>query len=369
MHACVHVKTGALSVLAVIFLLLFVLEPLLIVLYDTCWVPSVMSVVQKHEFSRHSEVVTKQHQKLVEKVECDVFDMIRGEAATRIQRRFRELRDRWQTEHKRQTMATLIQTATRKLLDQKHYGLIRMWCLRVEVVEIRHLRQVYIEGPMNPVVVLKCDAGNCLHWETEIAWESHDRAQFSDDHFTIDIKDSSCLQVSVWSRHIHSDLFIGRLFLVYDQWKLKEPKHRDMWMPIYDVQHIDELTGEPALDLPKYAGEVRLRFSFWDPLKEDCGVPEREWVLPHHQELLEQLRLGADDAVVVASKTGLIPELKSDWKPTSNTRLKEIEKREREERERKEAEQRAVEQAKREALEKAEREKAEKAAAAKAKKK
>lgn len=145
---------------------------------------------------------------------------------------------------------------------------------------------------MSPFVRLKCDVGNPTLLETKVAWERGKNPQFNESFF-VDIKESKGMYVSVWSKGLHHEEFIGRGIFNFSNFKGSEKDANEgqlVKVPLHDIQH-----GERPARESTVLGTMHLQVRFLDPLKDQCGeVGEASdsWMLPKHRMQFALSRMG-----------------------------------------------------------------------------
>ncbi|CEL92222.1 unnamed protein product [Vitrella brassicaformis CCMP3155] len=302
------IQYWAVGLVTVFVVLVFVLEPLSLFFWHVIYTSWVRAGARKHQFAYCGRelVGLPQNIELAKVADNNVFKRAEEVAARRLQRLWRSKSASWVDRGEKVRSVTKIQAARRRTIAQRKYARDRLWHMDIEVFACKKLRMVALEGLMNPFVRFACDKGNPETYETDVDWEANQNPKFkANNRFKIDIKDAALLWVSVWNRTIHTDDFIGRATLVFDEYKSKKQRTTDLWIPLYDrIQEDPSAVTDKASERPlgNLSGEVHIRFTFKDPLKEDCG--DDSWMLPKHKILLQKGAAStAPPATVVTAPT------------------------------------------------------------------
>uniref|UniRef100_A0A0G4I2D7 C2 domain-containing protein n=1 Tax=Chromera velia CCMP2878 TaxID=1169474 RepID=A0A0G4I2D7_9ALVE len=320
---------------AICFALIFVAIPLLqVFITEVAFAACAHAWASKHELSKRAKIF--KDNPFTEAVQREVFEHLQDLCATKIQRWLKAMWLAKQEAAERYSKVVLIQAMARKLRDRQLYRRNRLWCLDLQILEARGLKQVSMDGRQNPFVQVECDPrhGNERVYQTAVAWEAGDMPQFTHNRFAIDVQDCTGLLVTVFDKQVYSDTFVGRCLVRTDDYKLTHPPVKELWLPVYD--HFDPANAPGELQ----SGEVRLKLQFLDPLKDKIQVwqatsqpPEQagayrdrpsdgtdpdEWVLPRHRQKLNATRAALREVVKAkADKAVLNSKSKSkQWAET-----------------------------------------------------
>mmetsp|Transcript_42939 Transcript_42939/g.136447 ORF Transcript_42939/g.136447 Transcript_42939/m.136447 type:complete len:925 (-) Transcript_42939:50-2824(-) len=285
-----------------------VLEPLLIFWIEVVWCAFVANLAQYWGFGSHALAATTKFKEVVRQVEDVYVSNMRGVASLRIQRWWLAVLDMYRAIHEQTAAAIKIQAIRKTMHQKKRYIKERKWCLKVEVLSCENLEQVTVGDAMlmSPFVRLMCDVGNPTELQTKIAWESGNSAHFNET-FYIDIKESDAMYVSVWTKDLMSEEFIGRGYFDFSQLKggdRDKPDGHNLKILLHAIQHGERLVGGGSHS----TGELNLRVHFLDPLKDECGIEGQEdWMLPKNRMKFALSQMNPGRAKVGKMLGNLVP--------------------------------------------------------------
>jgi len=272
------------------FSAVFVLEPLTIFWTQVIWATLTASLAQWKGLGSHAMArATDRHKPVVQKVNDAFVDKVRGVAATRIQHWWAAVLDMSKAMNDQEEAATRIQAIWKKMQQQKVYNQDKKWCLWVEVLECSNLAEIELEGLMSPFVRLQCDVGNPNVTQTEVAQEAHTKARYKQSFF-FDIRESSALYVSVWSKSLTEEIFIGRGYFTFDELRSKKEDADGghlVKVPLYSIQH-----GEARPKSSKSMGVATCRVHFLDPSKDARAQRSDTWMLPKSRMKVALSKMG-----------------------------------------------------------------------------
>lgn len=258
------------------FFSIFFLEPISIFTTEIIWSSLVSVISQKWGFSAHALSATHRYKDVVRQVNNLFFEVVRTVASMRIQRWWRAVLDMYKAIHEQTASAIKIQAMRKKMIQQKNYAKNRMWCMGIDVQGCEQLEEVELGEMMSPFVRLQCDVGNPTLMQTKVAWNAHQDPKFN-DHFYVDIKESKSMYVTVWSKDLSREEFVGRGYFEFDDLKMSQKRGgQTLRLPLFNIQ-----IGEKPNDECKLCGYCKLKVHFLDPLKEQCG--DNQWMLPKHR--------------------------------------------------------------------------------------
>jgi hypothetical protein len=262
--------------LTMFFFSIFFLEPISIFSTEILW-SSLVSVIAQHwGFSAHALSASLRYKDVVRQVNHLFFEVVRTVASMRIQRWWRAVLDMYKAIHEQTASAIKIQAMRKKMIQQKKYVKNRMWCMRLDIQGCEALEEVELGEMMSPFVRLQCDIGNPTLMQTKEAWNAHQNPKFH-EHFYVDIKESKAMYVTVWSKDLSREEFVGRGYFEFDDMKVGlRTGGQKLKLPLFNIQ-----IGEKPSEDCKLCGYCLLKVSFLDPLKEQCG--DNKWMLPKHR--------------------------------------------------------------------------------------
>jgi len=236
----------------------------------------VSAIAQNWGFSAHALSASLRYKDVVRQVNHLFFEVVRTVASMRIQRWWRAVLDMYKAIHEQTAGAIKIQAMRKKMIQQRQYVKNRMWCMKIDIHGCEALQEVELGEMMSPFVRLQCDIGNPTVMQTKEAWNQHQNPKFN-AHFYVDIKDSKAMYVTVWSKDLSQEEFVGRGYFEFDDLKASHKVlGQRLKLPLYDIQ-----IGETPSKGCKLMGYCLLKVTFLDPLKEQCG--DNKWMLPTHR--------------------------------------------------------------------------------------
>lgn len=275
--------------LSMFFISTLFLEPLLILCIEVIWGAFCESVTQHWGFGAHALASTTKYKDVVRQVDHLFVATLQNIASKRIQRWWLGLVAQFKEYKEKTTAAIKIQSIGKGILHKKKYNKQRKWCMKVEVLECIDLEQVSIYSVMSPVIRLQCESGNPTVLQTKVAQDAGTNAKFNDSFF-VDIKESSGMYVSAWSKGLTEEEFIGRGYFEFSQLKGGDKDKTEshvVKVTLHDIQH-----GQLPASHHSSCGTVKVRITFLDPLKDDCGNDNNSWMLPRHRMQFALSRMG-----------------------------------------------------------------------------
>lgn len=262
--------------LTMFFFSIFVLEPISIFTTEILWSALVSVIAQNWGFSAHALSASLRYKDVVRQVNHLFFEVVRTVASMRIQRWWRAVLDMYKAIHEQTASAIKIQAMRKKMIQQKKYVKNRMWCMRIDVQGCEQLEEVELGEMMSPFVRLQCDIGNPTIMQTKEAWNAHQNPKFN-EHFYVDVKESKAMYVTVWSKDLSREEFVGRGYFEFDDMKMShKPGGQRLRLPLFNIQ-----IGEKPTEDCKLCGYCLIKVTFEDPLKAQCG--DNKWMLPKHR--------------------------------------------------------------------------------------
>jgi len=271
------------------FSAIFVLEPLTIFWTQVIWATFVSRMAQTWGLGSHALSATAKHSEMVKHVDSRFVEKVRNVAAVRIQHWWAAVIEVARAMNDQEEAATRIQAIWKKMQQRKVYMQDKKWCMLVEVLDCSDLEEVQLEGLMSPFVRLQCDVGNPNVSQTEIAHEAHTKARFK-QNFLYDIRESSALYASVWSKSLMEDIFIGRGYFLFSELKSKKEDAEGGFLvklPLYSIQH-----GDSRPKAAKSLGVVSLRVHFLDPSVDSRAQQSDAWMLPKSRMKMALSKMG-----------------------------------------------------------------------------
>lgn len=263
--------------LTMFFFSMFLLEPISIFTTEILWSSLVSVIAQNWGFSAHALSASLRYRDVVRQVNHLFFEVVRTVASMRIQRWWRAVLDMYKAIHEQTASAIKIQAMRKKMIQQKKYVKNRMWCMRIDIQGCENLEEVELGEMMSPFVRLQCDSGNPTIMQTKEAWNAHQNPKFK-EHFYVDIKESRAMYVTVWSKDLSREEFVGRGYFEFDDMKVSlRPAGQKLRLPLYNIQ----IGERPVEGESKLCGHCLLKVTFMDPLKDVCG--DNKWMLPKHR--------------------------------------------------------------------------------------
>jgi len=269
-------------------------DPMWIFFREVLWCAFVADLSQNWCFTAHALAHNVQYRDVSRQVENTFFRTMRTVGASRIQNWWRR-RSEWDFAKQEETAAIVkIQAKRKQMLIQRQYEKNRRWCLKLELLECSELLEVELGVQMSPFVRFQCDTGNPNKYQSAVAWNENQFPKFNDT-FWFDIKDSNAMDVTVWSKDLSKDEFVGRANFDFESLKANEKNSvHYLKLPLYDVQ-IGEKTGVKDKGNVEHRGYVSLRLVFLDPMKDICGNKgDLTWMMPKHRMALAMGKLGGD---------------------------------------------------------------------------
>jgi hypothetical protein len=270
----------------------FFFEPLLIFLIEVLWCAAVQHVAQQASLGSSALAATTRYKEVVRQVDAHFVADLQRQGAERIQHWWLAVLDMYRAINEQTAAAIKIQSVRKALIHQKKYTKERKWCMRVKVVGVTDLHLVELDTVMSPQVKLQCDVGNPTEMVTTPKWEMGQRADI-DETFLVDIKESNALYVSVWSKGLNHDEFVGRGYFelgVLKNLDDQPPEGHHFPVTMYDMQH-----GESRPKGQRPGGKVHLCVEFLDPLKDktgQLGPGEFDWMLPKNRMQFALSKMG-----------------------------------------------------------------------------
>lgn len=281
-----------------------VFEPLWLLIIEVVWYGAIANFAQRWGFGPHALASTTQYNELVRQVDDVVFHKMWAIAATRIQRWWLGTLDMHKAISEQTAAAVKIQEIRKKMAQKKKYIKEKKWCMKVDVIDCADLQQTADTEVMSPMVRLQCDKVNPNVSQTKVAWNAGTAAVF-EECFYVDIKESSSLYVSVWSKSHMVEEFVGRGYFEFVHLKPDDEDFpqdgRPVTVRLYRIEHGD---GHPAEEKP--CGIVNLKVTFLDPLKDPMGVEGNDWMLPKDRMKLALSQMNPDNRMRVGQLLGRV---------------------------------------------------------------
>lgn len=280
--------------LTMFFVCILIFEPLLLLWTEVIWCSIIESWAQNWGFGVSALSATAKYKLAAASVDAGFVGELRKLGADRVQRWWRAVLDTKRAIQDQTAAAIKIQAMRKKMIHQKKYVKERKWCMVVDVKDCGDLAEVQLTELMSPFLRLQCDTGNPTVMQTKVLW---DLGQFVriDESFFVDIKESNGLYVSVWSKGLKGEEFVGRGYFEFSEFKNgekgQEGQGHNLKLALHDIQH-----GEIPRPTNKSLGYVNLRIRFLDPLKESKEISDNgeapDWMLPKHQVMFQMGQMG-----------------------------------------------------------------------------
>jgi len=271
----------------------FIFEPLLIFWTEVLWCAIMSDLAQGYELGLSSLAATTKYREVVRQVDTHFIEEMRRAGSTRIQRWWVAVLEMYRAIHEQTAAAIKIQAIRKKMIHQKKYVKERKWCMKVDVVEASDLTTVSLSSLMSPFVRLQCDVGNPTIMTTQVAFEAGNQATYGET-FWVDVKESSAMYISIWSKILNEEHFVGRAYFNFMSLKHGENAQNEgqqLTLQLHDIQHGEQ----PSRDIKSTSGNIKIKVQFLDPLKDKCGEgtgDELAWMLPKHRMQFALSRMG-----------------------------------------------------------------------------
>mmetsp|Transcript_44880 Transcript_44880/g.120152 ORF Transcript_44880/g.120152 Transcript_44880/m.120152 type:complete len:872 (+) Transcript_44880:42-2657(+) len=288
------------------FSAILLIEPLWIFSIEVIWRAVVADVAQHWGIGDHALASSTRYRRVVEEVELRVLRKLRVAGAIRIQRWWAAVLEMHIAIHQQNAVAIKVQARVRRNAQLTRYIKERKWCLKVDVLDATDLHIVTPNGLQSPLVCLQCEGVNPRTMTTKVSWNTGSCGTFNET-FLIDILDSRSLYVSVWSKDVNREDFIGRGCFDFDGLRSGRKGSTDthlLRVDLFDIQH-----GQPLPHEGKPLGHVKLRVHFLDPLVDACGEDgQTDWMLPSNRMQFSQAKHGEGGRLDAARLLGtLVP--------------------------------------------------------------
>jgi len=274
--------------LVMFFVGILIIEPLSIFWWEVLWRTMVLTVAQYWNFGMHAIRATTKWREMPRLVQQTLMFNARSVAALRVQRWWRAVLDLCRALEEQNQAAVRIQAIRKRMLQQKKFSVERKWCMKTEVIDCCDIEIVELTDLLSPYVRLQCDVGNPTVMQTRVIQEAHQQATFNETFF-VDVKDAKALYVSVWSKGLTTEEFVGRGYITIRTLQMEKLNgSNDVMVELFDMHHGEQTAGSSS------RGYVNLRITFLDPLKDQCGDDHdlQSWMMPKHRMQLALSKVG-----------------------------------------------------------------------------